>query len=92
MKAASRLSTVLFDIGVGPNRDMALYLVTIAFQDETIELSHTGSLKTALKTAWAVAADKKAEPINITFRKDGAPLSQSADDGWQTVMPIERVA
>lgn len=65
------------------------YLITIRFEYDTVELTHEGTLSSALKAAWSVCKDRKSEPAHITCLRANAEIERD-EDGWETVSPIAR--
>tara|TARA_R110002096_G_scaffold13728_1_gene48377 strand:- start:805 stop:1017 length:213 start_codon:yes stop_codon:yes gene_type:complete len=70
---------------------MANYLITVSFETDNVQIHFDGSLKDGLKQAWSLCAERKCEPVAITFQKAGEVIPHE-QDGWQTISPIERMA
>jgi len=86
--APTRGLTVVLQIGGRRSQSMD-YLITIRFEHDTVELTHEGTLSSALKAAWSVCKDRKAEPAHITCLRANAEIERD-EDGWETVSPIAR--
>ncbi|MCH9836511.1 hypothetical protein K0U83_12660 [bacterium] len=82
--------SLLIEIGGRRSQNMN-YLITVRFEHETIEITHEGSLSSALKAAWAECKERKAQPAHITCLRQDATIELD-EDGWETVSPIARAS
>jgi hypothetical protein len=67
------------------------YLIVLRFEHESVEVRHSGSLRDALKAAWAVCRERRQNPLTMTMLDAEATPVADDSDGWATVSPVERM-